>query len=200
MMAFVFIFTYKLLSMPPAAFRGAGRPSVNIEKLQAGDPQHFQRLYKAYYRLFLGEARQLLTQKDEAAAIVNHSFIKCWLRSEAVSSKEYVFAFLRTTITRHCYECNNPKISNPEHQDQLLHNILTNTGFNGKGTKALLAELLRLPEAQTTGIREIFERVYKRNMKVQAIAEQTGLTEDEITASLNLAYKTLHVILSEELF
>lgn len=185
--------------MSPPAFRGEDRHSLNIEKLQAGDPEHFQKLYKVYYRLFLSEACQLLIQKEKAAAIVNHSFIKCWLRSDAISSDLYVFAFLRTTITRNCYECNSSRTNNLEYQDLILQNILTDPGFSSKSGKELLAEITQLPEAQIIDMREIFSKIYRRQMTVIEIAEETGLQETGITASFQLACKMLHVILSEEL-
>jgi len=184
--------------MSPPAFRGEGRHSLNIEKLQAGDPEHFQKLYKAYYRLFLEEAHQLLIKKDNAAAIVNHGFIKCWLRSEAISSGEYVLAFLHTTITMYCFEYNDSGANKMEFQDLILQAILTGSEFGNKDRKELLAEVTKLPQEQTTGIREIFAKRYRRQMTVNEIAEVTGLKKEEIFAALHLAGKILHVILSEE--
>ena len=173
---------------------GTDSLSPDIDKLQAGDPKNFQKLYQLYYRDFVAEARQLLDDKNKAPELVRHSFIKLWLKCGVLSPGEY-FAFLRTSVNTHCYNANNSKKHSPEQQD-ILNDIILGLVCDGQDRGSIYAGICVMQPEQKAKACEAFEKLYVRGLPVSIIAAEMGLSEDETQKTLNLAYKSLHLMLS----
>ena len=175
----------------------SGRPTLQIKKLQTGDPKEFQKLYKFYFDDFVKEASLLLKNGDDAPAIVSHSFIKCWLKCNALTSTTYFFAFLRTTINTHCYGTHQSNNYSSE-QQTILQDIICNTDCQGRSREELYSDVATISKEGKTKAREIFTKLYVRHISVTEIARETGLSEETIQEAVNLAYKILHLILSHQ--
>jgi len=177
---------------------GTDRLSPDIGKIQAGDPREFQKIYALYYRDFVEEARQLLTDKNKAPELVRHSFIKFWLKCAVLNASEY-FAFLRTSVNTHCYNANDSKKHSPEQQD-ILNDIILGLVCAEQDRQSLYAEICASSPKQKAKACEAFEKLYVRGLPVSVIATEMGLSEKETQETLNLACKTLHLILSLKSF
>src|ERR1044072_3096288 len=116
--------------------------SAGINEFRPADPKELQQLYGQYYHPFVEEARQLLIDKKAAPDLVNHSFIKLWLKCHLFSRAEY-FAFLRTSVNMHCYNFNNSETYSPE-QQAILHGILLGLVSDGD-RQSLYASIRALP-------------------------------------------------------
>lgn len=176
------------------------RLSLEIDKLLPGDPREFQKLFGLYYRDFVEEARELLADKNKAPELVRHSFIKLWLKCSVLDPGQY-FAFLRTSVNTHCYNynANNLKRHSPEQQD-ILNGIILGLVCDGQNRQTVYAEICASSPEQKVKAGEAYEKLYVRGLPVSVIATEMGLSENETREMLNLAFKTLYLILSLKQF
>lgn len=184
--------------MSQHALPGTGQPYLDIEKLKVGDVTSFHRLYQLFYGEFVMKATSMLDEKEEASALVNHCFIKCWLRSEALTSMNYILAFLNTTVRNNCLACNNSNGFRSLHYDNILRAVLSDSLQNGLTRKELFSTISVLPADQLSPVKPVFSRFYGRRMPVAEIARELGLLPDYVQQRLDLAFKMLHLILFRE--
>jgi DNA-directed RNA polymerase specialized sigma24 family protein len=173
----------------------AGQPCLDIEKLKTGDAESFQRLYQLFYKDLAKKAASLLDEKEKAPTLVNHCFIKCWLRSEALTSMDYISAFLTTTLRNNCTACNSNNGSHSVHYSCVLGVILSDSVRNGLTRKELFSGIDALPTAELSDARAIFKRFYDRRMVVTDIAREMGKEPSNTVTGLTTAFQVLHLIL-----
>jgi len=176
----------------------ASKPFLNIEKLKTGDAESFQRLHQLFYKDLVKKAISLLDEKEEATALVNHSFIKCWLRSEALTSMDYVSAFLFTTVRNQCTAFNQGDRFDFSQCSRVLKAILSDAARNGLTRKELFSRLNTLQATELSNARAIFRQYYDRRLEVTHTAKETGQESKNAGIELNTAFQVLHLILSVE--
>ena len=106
------------------AFSDTAVTPVNIEKIQAGDPSEFQKLYRKYYATLVDEAIQLLNNEDQAIFLVQLSCITSWTRCEDITSEKYYFGYMRTRLLRYSQAWND-KDHRIEHELAIVTDILS---------------------------------------------------------------------------
>lgn len=188
----------KLFLMPQHAFAGTGQPYLDIEKLKFGDPASFHHLYQLFYSEFVLKAASLLNEKEEAPTLVNHCFIKCWLRCEALTSMDYILAFLSSTTRNNCTACNNSNGFRSVHYSNVLETVLSPAIHNNMTRKELFSIINNLHPEELRRARTAFSRFYGRRLSVTEIAREMGLEPETANNCLNTAFKVLHLILYME--
>lgn len=173
-----------------------GQQFLEIEKLQKGDPESFQLLYRLFYEELLQEAQLLLPPSVDASAIVRHSFIKCWLQSHALSSLDYTLAFLLTTIRKKC-NISSGKGAWSSHQDQVMKTILSATTREGMGQEDLLNDINRHTVETHREVMALFRKFYGHHLSVSELSQAFHLPIDYVQHNLKMAFKILHFIFSE---
>lgn len=171
---------------------------IHEQQLCSGQLVAFQKLYRHFYAEFFKEVTKALKNPSEAPFIINHGFILCWLRSSALSSVNHTIAFLKNTITRTCIEFNQCNSHRSVHFGEIQRIILSDSIRGGATRKELFASIHYMPTELMIGTREAFSLFYGRRMPVSEVASQLGQPIAYIQEKLDLAYQTLHLILSTE--
>jgi DNA-directed RNA polymerase specialized sigma24 family protein len=183
--------------MPHLIYPGADLIEVDIEKLRTGDLQSFQELYNLLFEEMQDEAMLLLIEKEKAATIVQHSFIKAWLHSADISSLNYVTALLASNIRNNCLSCNTGKGRILEHYEQVLRVVLAGCCRKGFTSAELFNQLKGMPPAQLSQCRNVFAKYYWRRLSVNEIAGEISLPAGYVQEKLDLAFQMLHVIFNK---
>lgn len=159
-----------------------------------GDPKEFQKLYERYYPDFVEEAGQLLMDKNAAPDLVKHSFIKLWLKCADLNESKY-FAFLRVSVNLHCYNYNEGKNYSAE-QQAILDEIISAPVGDVKDRQSIYTAIRSTSSEQKAQACQAFEKLYVRRLSLPVIAADMGHSIEETQQLLDLAYHTLHLILS----
>lgn len=174
--------------MPLNLYPGTGHPSIDIKRIRAGELSSFRQLYQLYYEDFYKVANSHLLNKCEAANLVDHSFIKCWYRSNEFSSFNHVIGFLNYTLLNQCMACNNGK------GNCSIHHALILKAIHSK--KLITRDRERISALRQPGpAREIFKRFYARRLSLMQIAEEMGISREYAREQLDLAFRVLHQVL-----
>lgn len=176
----------------------ASLPYIDIEKLKTGDPKSFQRLYQLFYGDLVNKATSLLKEKEAAATLVNHSFIKCWLRSGDLTSMDYITAFLTTTVRNNCTSCHNVNGFRSAHYSDILEVVLSESTRNGLTRKALLSSINAIAASEMNNAQLVFNLFYERHMAVPDITIETGKDSQTTGKALSTAFQALHLIICKE--
>ena len=180
--------------MPLHLFPDTGKTYIDIEKLKAGELASFQQLYRLYYDDFFQYARINLVDKEEAANLVNHCFIRCWYRSNEFTSLNYILGFLNYAVRNKCEQCNNSKGYRSAHHEYILNAIRSGDGLVKQD---ISADMKNLIGCELGPSREVFMLFYARRMTVKEIGDEMGLTYEYSQERLDLAIRILQNLLKE---
>ncbi|GAB3932600.1 RNA polymerase sigma-70 factor [Larkinella terrae] len=170
-----------------------------IVRLQQGERQAFEQLYRTYWRRLFDSAYKRLQSREETEEIVQELFAQLWARRESLvitsSLESYLFTALRNQIFSHLrtqfvqrnhlnYVTNRPpEPSNPV-EDQLYYEELAAAYRNS---------LEQLPEKYRT----VYQLSRHQNLTYREISTLLNLPIDTVEKQMSKALQLLRIYLKD---
>lgn len=175
---------------------GTGHQFINIEKLKEGNIVEHHLLYRIFSPHMIAIVEKDLLLPQEAPGIVNHGFIKYYLRSSNLHNMDEVMGFFHSYFYATTIAFNGAPQNKNEHGSRLLQYILSEEVRVGKERRHLLWKLSAVDAQQLMMIKKVFNEHYWKRLTAPAIAEKMGESVDFISAMQLCACQTFHLILS----
>jgi len=154
-----------------------------LERLQQGDEQAFRMLFEEFYASLCLFAARYLRDREEAADVVQETFLKYWHRHSDFDDYRKIKSFLYVVVRRSHVSDELIVDSEQEFQNQVMeeevHRIFNHAIDN-------------LPLQMRTVIRYSLD-----GLKNSEIAEKMGLAEGTIHAYKKEAYRKLKISMRE---
>jgi RNA polymerase sigma-70 factor (ECF subfamily) len=180
-----------------------------IERAQAGDRSAFELLVQRYDRQVLRLALNVLGSTEDARDVYQEAFLKIYRNLHRFRFECAFYTWIYRIVTNLCLDHLRRRRSHPEEQPPLLRTAPSearrdNDFFDGqRGTGAysdperqfLGQELGRKVEAALQALspreRMVFEMRHYQGMRLRAIGEALGTTEETVKNSLFRATRKL---------
>ena len=172
-----------------------------VEKLQRGDVEAFEQIFKRYSSRIFAFALKYLKSKEEAEGLVQNVFMKLWENRKALKKESSLKAYL-FTITYHnmCKVFRKRKIHSKlvEKAEQVtIQKIELEKQIEYRFTLKNIDNLInKLPEKQKL----IFIKSRKEGKSTSEIAEEMNLAPGTIDNNISMAIKFLRKMISPENF
>lgn len=189
----------KLYSMGQFSYPPIEQKSIDIDKLQTGEADSFRQLYLLFFDELVASAKCILVNKDVVPAVVNHCFIKCWIRSDELTSVNYIRGYLRCAVRQSCLSYNQNKIVRTTDQDKIIKTILCFDVVKNVTYVQLFALAGTLTKEKLTRAREVFDQFYTKGCGVEEIATEMNVSPKHIQVSLNHGLLVLHLAFIREI-
>lgn len=198
-----------------SAYRGPGRPAaipedrVLIERAQAGDRSSFEALVHRYDRDVLRLALNILRSAEDAHDVYQESFLKIYKNIHRFRFECSFYTWVYRVVTNVCLDHLRRRSSRPEDQAPepapTLHNDATGTDFFDRQQQhapdadperrligreigdRITAAMQRLSPRE----RVVFEMKHYQGLRLRAIGEALGTTEETVKNSLFRATRKL---------
>lgn len=146
------------------ALTGKGSEWFDMQRLQDGDIRTFRTLYKIFQPALLQQCDPPgLYRLPER--IVQHAFIKCWLRSERFTNPDEVIGFLYTAVREQCTSEESPNDVDLL-QDKLLDEMLSHDILEDLSIRQRYRELSMHPHWKRELARGILaDKYYGRQLR-----------------------------------
>ena len=149
-----------------------------LNRLAAGEPEAFTRLYKQYYQRIYYFAKTFLTDKQDAEDITADSFVKLWNRRDSFDSIGAINSFLHITTRNSCFDFLRHNKVKVEKQAALIKQMELQDGSELQHTKD---ELLKLVQKEvknlSSRLQQIFDLSYNEGLTPLQIAEALKLSD-----------------------
>jgi hypothetical protein len=175
-----------------------GHRLLNIKKLKLGDIDQHQLLYKIFFPILLQNTSSILLFPPEASNIVNHGFIKYFLRSGNLDTIDEVKGFLHSYILRACMTFNKRPDNKCLDGEQLLLYILSDKVRQGARRGDLYEDLRILGPGCLPMIKQVFSSTYNKRFTMEILAKILGKPLETIEKLHLMGCQMLHLILSLE--
>jgi len=171
---------------------------LDISKLKLGDIEQHQRHYKLFFPILFQRASSLLLFPKEASNIVNHGFIKYFLRCGNLDTIGEVRGFMESYLLRTCRIFNSaPHMKCPD-AEELLRYILSIEPRQGASRTEIYNRLKTLEPSFVTLLKNVFSSTYNKQSSVEKLAERLGRSVQTVERLQLVACQVLHLILSIE--
>jgi RNA polymerase sigma-70 factor (ECF subfamily) len=166
-------------------------PSNQFEKIQQGDKEAFESLFRTSYSTLCNFANNYLSSNNHSEDIVQEVFIKLWEKRNEIQIEQSVDAYLFQAVKNNCLnELKHDKVKS-KHRMHVFH---TESEFEetdhmeADELKDLIQEKIQsLPEKR----RKIFKLSREEGMKYAEIAEQLNVSIKTVETQMSLALKYL---------
>lgn len=185
-----------------------------IERAQAGDRSAFELLVKRYDRQVLRLALNLLGSAEDARDVYQEAFLKIYRNLHRFRNECAFYTWVYRIVTNICLDHLRRRRSHPEEQPPLLRAASQDrrdgdffdqqpeTGADSDPERQALGQEIGLKvEAALRALspreRMVFEMRHYQGMKLRAIGEALGTTEETVKNSLFRATRKLRTQLQE---
>lgn len=184
-----------------------------IVRAQQGDRNAFEALVQRYDRDVLRLALNLLHSQEDARDVYQEAFLKVYRNLHTFRLDSSFYTWLYRIVTNVCLDHLRRRRSRPEDQAPMTDSELRNDGpvrdfFDRQADSAASPEqsllgqeigqrIDRALESLSPRERMIFELKHKQGLKLRAIGEVLGTTEETVKNSLFRATRKLRAQLAE---
>lgn len=168
--------------------------TFSMTGFREGRPQDFKHTYDEYYGLIYTFAYNLIGKEDEAHArdITTDTFIKLWRLHENFESLNNIKAFLYITCRNACLDfLRHLKVERKTHGNilysQKIEELFPNEMIDAEVFIELDHQIERLP----TQCRKIFKLIYYNNLKTSEVAQEMGISNQNV---LNQKARAIHIL------
>ncbi len=172
--------------------------SVWIKRLQQGDLQSFDIVYKQYSQRLYGFAFSILKNHEDSKEIVQETFLKLWNTREKLKSDQSLKAYLFKISYNISIDLIRFRLKNEKYFNYLKLHFSEDAGdvesladFN-----ALTEELQKITDEFPEQRRKIFRMSREEGLTHAQIAEKLGISPKTVENHINLALKTVRKKLS----
>lgn len=166
-----------------------------LQEFQAGNMQAFEDIYKRYKGLLYIHAYKMLRDEDEAKDVVQETFAKLYTKTDVISIKLKLSAYLYTSVRNRILDIIAHKRIKTEYlvslEEFLEQGVYTTDQFIREKELAfqIEREVSLLPEK----MRLIFEMSRKANLSHKEIAAQLDISDKTVKKQINNAIKLIKV-------
>ncbi len=163
------------------------------KKLQRGDVDAFDQIYRLYSSRLFGFALSILKDHDDAKEIVQETFIRLWNRREELKSGQSIKSYL-FTISYNIAIDTIRRRSRDEKYIAYLKLHFSMADFNTEeqvNFNELSAELGKVISSLPEQRQRIFKMSREEGMSHAEIAEELGITAKTVENQINLSLKML---------
>jgi DNA-directed RNA polymerase specialized sigma24 family protein len=172
--------------------------NIDTNKLQLGDVATHNLLYRLVFDQLCLKAAEVLAERDVIPRLVNHAFIRCWVRAENLYTIDEVIAFLYMNTRNNCQAYSKKSTAYEPPNDLLIQTVFSDTLRNGLSRQQLLAQINGKTGGEREIARQIFDWLYSRFLTAKEIAEEIDIPLEIIMSREHLGKQMMHLILSLE--
>lgn len=167
-----------------------GLPRELVERVQAGDREAFEEVFRAYYPKLAEYANGLVRNRDGAEDVVQEVFVALWTQRDRLTTPDNLVGYLYRAVRNRSL-------------NQLRHKRMVVDWQTKQGN---LERPVAPPADRDTERAEIAEAVKAavatlspRCRQVFELSRDAGLTYPEIAASLGISIKTVETLMGRAL-
>jgi RNA polymerase sigma-70 factor (ECF subfamily) len=182
------------------------RDSRWTERIQKGDEQAFEELFRAHYSELCGFAADYLSSVDRARDVVQDTFLEIWRRRGDIKIKSSIKSYLYQSVRNRALN----EIRKSKTKSEYLEAVKSETEGREKRTAINKIEMSKLSDEVNEAISELPERrrmafllhrrhgfTYKEVAQIMGIAPKT--VENQIGRALKSLRSQLEGLFAEEL-
>lgn len=175
--------------------------TFSIAAFRDGRQKDFKHAYDLYYDLIYTFAYNLIGKEDEAQDITTDTFIKLWRLHENFESLNNIKAFLYITSRNACLDfLRHLKVERKTYGNilysQKLEELLPNEMIDAEVFIELDRQIERLP----TKCRKIFKLIYYQNLNTSEVAQELGISNQNVLNQKARAIQLLRTALVQKSF
>ena len=166
-----------------------------LERLQQGDEQAFRMLFEEFYASLCLFAARYLRDREEAADVVQETFLKYWHRHSDFDDYRKIKSFLYVVVRHSCLNLLRDRNLRSHVSDELIvdsEQEFQNQVMEEEVHRIFNHAIDNLPLQMSTVIRYSLD-----GLKNSEIAEKMGLAEGTIHAYKKEAYRKLKISMRE---
>lgn len=179
-----------------------GLADKQVERLQKGDMQSFDLVYKAYSQRLYGFAFSILKNHEDSKEIVQETFLKLWNSREQLKSDQSLKAYLFKISYNISIDLIRLRLKSEKYQAYLKLHFSENTGdVENLADYHELSDTIEQIVAEFPEQRQrIFRMSREEGLSHAEIADKLGITSKTVENHINLALKTVRKKLSSGSF
>lgn len=170
-----------------------------VEKLQKGDLEAFDQIFKRYGDRLFGFALKYLKSKEETEGLVQDVFLKIWENRKKIKKESSLKSYLFTIAYHNICRIFRKKQIHLKFIEEA--GIIENTAFNLEEQieyKAALEWVNQLIEKLSDKQKQIFIKSRREGKSTLEIAEEMGLAPGTVDNHISAALKFLRKYISDE--
>jgi RNA polymerase sigma-70 factor, ECF subfamily len=164
-----------------------------LAKLQNGDHNAFETIFKAMYAPLCSYARLHLSDSDEAEEIVQTILIKLWEKRKTLDIKTNLNAYLYAAVKNHCLNQFKHQKVRKDHAAHHLHVVKNHASTTDEllSSKEIQIRIDLAVGSLPDQCRNVFVLSREHEMKYSEIAEKLGISIKTVEAHMGKALKIL---------
>lgn len=169
--------------------------NFSIDRFRKGSREDFKWVYELYYDSLYTFAYNLIRKEAEAQDITTETFVKLWRLHGNFESQNNIKAFLYVTTRNACLD----SLRFLQKQRSVHKEVLYLIGQEGRDIKnemidaEVFTELTRKIESLPDKCRKIFKLIYFNNLSTSEVAEEMGISNQNV---LNQKARAIHILRS----
>ena len=166
--------------------------AFSMTGFREGRQRDFKYAYELYYDKIYTFAYNLISNETEAQDITTDTFVKLWRLRENFGSLGNIKAFLYITCRNACLDfLRHLKVERKTHgkirYSQKIEELIPSEMMDAE----VFIKLARLIEQLPGKCRKIFELIYYNNLSTSEIAQEMGITNQNV---LNQKARAIHIL------
>ncbi len=160
----------------------------------------FRELLQLYKERLYWHIRKIVISHDDADDVLQNTFIKVYRSIDRFKGESKLFSWMyriatNESITHLNKKAKRLKITNEEHQNNIINNLAADVYFEGDEIQRKLQQAIAsLPEKQQL----VFNMKYFQDIKYKDMAEILDTSEGALKASYHIATKKIEAFLTSD--
>jgi RNA polymerase sigma-70 factor (ECF subfamily) len=168
-------------------------------RLQKGERQAFEQLYRTYWRSLFDSAYKRLQSREETEEIVQELFAQLWARRESLVITSSLESYLYTALRNQIFSYFRARIVQRNHASYVFHrndapsNPVEDQLYYEELAVAYKNSLERLPEKYRT----VYQLSRHQNLTYKEISKLLNLPIDTVEKQMSKALQLLRIYLKD---